>query len=112
MGKHPDGKILNPKVPEYMEKASLSFMKWALEYDMVQRPIQKVEIDESLLHSGDFIGVIRLDGLSPMIMYGTGAHLSHCTVLYRDPKNNELYVLESNDAWYWPGGRIQKTRFK
>jgi hypothetical protein len=44
-----NGKIplFGPKVPKYMEEANLEFMKWGLNLNFEQRPIQKVEIDES-----------------------------------------------------------------
>ena len=44
-----NGKIplFGPKVPKYMEEANLEFMKWGLNLNFEQRPVQKVEIDES-----------------------------------------------------------------
>ena len=93
-----------------MEKANVEFIKWAMGYEMVERKIQKVEIDESLIHSGDFFAVTRLDGLDPMIQYGSGSHNGHCIVaLWMD---GELYITESTEAWYFPTARIQRTRFK
>jgi hypothetical protein len=44
-----------------------------------------------------------------MIMYGTGAHSGHCTMALRF--DGELYVVESQDAWYWPVHRIQRNKF-
>ena len=43
-----NGKIpfFEPKVPEYMEKANIEFMKWSSGYDLVERETKKVEIDE------------------------------------------------------------------
>lgn len=49
IGKHPDNKFIKPSVPEYMEKANVEFLKWSINWDMKERPIQKVEIDESLI---------------------------------------------------------------
>jgi len=43
-------------------------------------------------------------------MYGTGSHSGHSVVALRE--NGHLYIVESQDAWYWPTGRIQKTLFK
>ena len=62
-----------------MVDANLKFLSETLDYNMEERPIQNVDIDESLVKSGDFFGVVRLDGTSPMIMYGTGGRFSHCT---------------------------------
>ena len=61
-------------VPQYMVDANLAFLSETLEYNMETRPINFVDIDESLVKSGDFFGVVRLDGTSPMIMYGTLHH--------------------------------------
>ena len=65
-----------------------------------EREIQKVEIDPDLIQSGDFFAIFRLDGLDPMIMYATGSHIAHTTMALRF--DGELYVVESQDAWYWP----------
>lgn len=43
---------------------------------------------------------MRLDGLDPMIMYGTGARVGHNVMALRF--DGELYIVESQDAWYWP----------
>ena len=56
------------------------------------------------------IGIIRLDGLSPMIMYGTGARFTHCTTLIWI--DGELNVIESQGSEYWPKQAIQRTPFK
>ena len=52
---------------------------------------------------------MRLDGLDPMIMYGTGSHSGHTTMALRF--DGELYIIESQDAWYWPKHRIQRNKF-
>jgi hypothetical protein len=52
-----------------------------------------VEIDESLVKSGDYFAVMRLDGLDPMIMYGTGSHSGHSVVALRI--DGQLYITES-----------------
>jgi len=67
-----------PQVPEYMEKATLEFLSWALNWDMPPRgEIQNVDLDESTIHSGDYFAITRLDGLGALIMYGTGSHSGH-----------------------------------
>ena len=109
LGMHGKIPTFGPKVPEYMEKANLEFLKWAVGYEMETRTTQKVEIDESLIQSGDYFAVMRLDGLDPMIMYGTGSHSGHSVVALRMDGN--LYIVESQDAWYWPDHKIQRTLF-
>jgi len=37
-------------------------------------------LNESDIHSGDFFGVIRLDGLDSMLAFGMGSHTGHTTV--------------------------------
>jgi len=44
--------------------------------------------------------IFRLDGFDSIIMYGTGSHVGHCTMALRF--DGELYVVESQDAWFWP----------
>jgi len=50
---------------------------------------------------------MRLDGLDPMLMYGTGSKVGHNTMALRF--DGELYVVESQDAWYWPTHGLQRT---
>merc|ERR1719460_3358819 len=62
-----------------------------------------------MIQSGDYLPIIRFDGLDPMIMYGTGSHSGHTVMAMRF--DGELYIVESQDAWYWPVHRIQRTKF-
>lgn len=66
-----------------MEEANVEFLKWAINWEPIVRPIQKVEIDESLIQSGDYLAVMRLDGLDQIIMYGTGSYSGHSVVALR-----------------------------
>ena len=52
---------------------------------------------------------MRLDGLDPMIMWATGSHSGHSVMALRF--DGELYIVESQDAWYWPVHRIQRNKF-
>jgi len=97
-------------VPKGMEDANLRFLRTAMNYTMEKRETTNVWIDESEIHSGDFFPVIRMDGLAPMIMYGSGAYASHSVVSVWYPDG--LYMVESTDGWYWPVGGIQKTPYK
>jgi len=107
---HGKAPLFDPKVPAYMEKANVDFMNWAVNYTLVERETQEVEIPEDMIQSGDYFAVMRLDGLDPMIMYGTGSHSGHSVVALR--MDGELYITESQDAWYWPTHRIQRTPYK
>jgi len=42
-------------------------------------------------------------------MYGTGSHAGHSTMALRF--DGELYIVESQDAWYWPTKNLQRTKF-
>jgi len=79
--------------------------------DMKNRTINEVDIDESTVQSGDFFGIIRLDGLDPMLGWAMGSTTGHTTVALRE--NGTLYVAEStaNDS-YWPTNGIQRTPYK
>jgi hypothetical protein len=44
-----------------------------------------------------------------MIMYGTGSHSGHSVAALR--MEGKLYIVESQDAWYFPTHRIQRTLF-
>jgi len=42
-------------------------------------------------------------------MYGSGTHAGHSTMALRF--DGELYIVESQDAWYWPKKNIQRTKW-
>lgn len=61
----------------------------------------QVEIPEDTIQSGDFFGVIRLDGLDPMLGWAMGSTTGHTTVAIRDD-DGQLYIHEStvkDDYW-------------
>ena len=84
-------------------------MKWGMNYNPEIRDIRKVEIDERSIQSGDLFTIMRMDGLDQFIMFGTGSHSGHTAMALRF--NGELYIVESQDAWYWPIKGIQRNRF-
>lgn len=69
-----------------------------------ERSIHSYDYDESLINSGDFFSILRLDGLDPIIMYGSGSHAGHSVMALR--MDGELYIVESQGAWYWPQAGI------
>ena len=93
-------RFFNSHVPQYMVDANLEFLSETMNYNLEKRPTNFVYLNESEIHSGDFMAVMRLDGLDPLIMYGTGSHAGHSTMALWD--GDELYIIESQDAWYWP----------
>lgn len=80
-----------------------------MNYTLQQRSIQEPDFDENLIQSGDFLAIMRLDGVDPIIMYGSGTHAGHSTMALR--MDGELYIIESQDGWYWPKHGIQKNKF-
>ena len=64
-------------------------------------------LNESDIHSGDFFGVIRLDGLDPMLAFGMGSHTGHTALaLWEDigmragvcPKLDIFHVAQSSSG--------------
>ena len=109
LGTNPNLPIIGSHIPEYMEKANVKFLNDTMNYELVKREVTDVEIDESLINSGDFLAILRLDGLDPLIMYGSGTRVGHSTMALRF--DDGLYVIESQDGWYWPRHGIQRNKF-
>jgi len=101
----PNLPFLGLKVPEYMETATVNFLEQSMQIKMEKRDIKRVHIDPNTIQSGDFIAVNRLTGPSQLISYGTGSHISHCTMaLWMD---GELYVVESTSGAYYDPSVVQ-----
>jgi hypothetical protein len=110
LGANPKWPVIGSHVPEYMEKANVHFIKEAIGWDMEKRDVTVVDFDESEIQDGDFLAVMRLDGLDEIIMWGTGGHIGHSTIALRI--DGELNIIESQDAWYWPVHKIQRNTYK
>lgn len=97
LGAHGKSPLHGPAVPQYMEKANVDFLKWGINWELKERETHKVEIDESLIKSGDWLAILRLDGLDPMIMYGTGSRVGHTVscLWFEEDGKRELYIVES-----------------
>jgi hypothetical protein len=80
-------------------------------YNLTVRDVQDytAEYDPSLIQSGDFISIARLDGVDPIVMYGSGSHAGHSVMALRF--DGELYLIESQDGWYWPRHGIQRNKW-
>lgn len=105
--------FMKPEVPEYMEKANVDMLSRFINFTMEQRDPSYskgiIDIDINEIKTGDFIAIHRLDGLDPLIMLGSGSHLGHSAVACWI--DGELYVLESQDGWYWPKRNIQRNKW-
>ena len=106
---HPNVPVFGSHVPPYQEKANIEFLTQSMGYTMQPRTVQTIDIDPSLIQSGDYFAVMRLDGLDQIIMYGTGSHSGHSVEALRF--DGELYIVESQDAWYWPTHGLQRTKW-
>lgn len=98
-------------VTNYMKKANLDFIKRYVGLDYKDRgeASKKILDIKKEIKSGDFVAIVRLDGLDELIMMGTGSSIGHtCVAVWID---NELYVVESQDGWYWPKHGIQRNKF-
>ena len=91
---------------------NVKFMSEYAARDMSPRTVNEVDLPESYIQSGDFFGIIRLDGLDPMLAWAMGSTTGHTTIAVRD-EAGDLYIHESTakDS-YWPTNGIQKTPFK
>jgi len=68
-------------------------------------------LDESEIQSGDFLGVIRFDGLDPVLAWAMGSHTGHTTVALWE--NDQLYIAESTaKGSYWPTNGLQRTPYR
>mmetsp|Transcript_14517 Transcript_14517/g.37014 ORF Transcript_14517/g.37014 Transcript_14517/m.37014 type:complete len:551 (-) Transcript_14517:752-2404(-) len=105
-----DGKW-HPAVPDFVAEANVEFLKDEVNMTMQKRDDVVIELDESEIRSGDFFGIIRLDGLDPLLAFGMGSALGHSVVAMWI--NGTLYVCESQvKSSYWPANGIQRTPYK
>lgn len=87
-----------------MELENLNFIqeKLGYKYKLWEK---KYYFNESEIKSGDYFSITRLDGLDPMIMWGTGSFSGHTGIALRI--DGILYICESTDEnpfgeSYWP----------
>jgi hypothetical protein len=101
-----------PSVDNKTAKANLDFLKDYAYHTYAKRSTPEVTLDESYIQNGDFLGVIRLDGLDPMLSWAMGSTTGHTTVALRDT-DNTLHICESTVASaYWPTDYVQCTPYK
>jgi hypothetical protein len=102
----------NYHIPKYQEQANLDFIKRYCGKDYKDRGEygkKMLNIDKNEIKTGDFIAILRMDGLDELIMMGTGSSIGHTAVaVWID---DELYITESQDGWYWPKHGIQRNKF-
>lgn len=98
----PNAGIFGSHVPDYMAQANIEFLRHVMgpKIGLEPRKKNKLDINPDTIQSGDFMVVTRLDGLDPLIGYGTGSHSGHSVMALRF--DGELYLVESQSGWYWP----------
>lgn len=70
-----------------------------------------IEIPDEDINSGDMFCILRLDGLDPLISWGTASPCGHTTMALRI--RGILYIVESQTkSSYWPTNFVQKTPYK
>ena len=105
--------LLTQKVGDKAAAANIDFLaKYANVTGVTKRAIQQVPVDASLIHSGDFFGVLRLDGLDPMLAWAMGSVTGHTVLALWMDEPPQLYIVEStNNNSYWTVNGIQRTPY-
>lgn len=104
--------LINPVDPASAARNQY-FMQVYAGRTMNKRATPVVTIPESSIQSGDFLGIIRFDGLDPMLAWAMGSTTGHTAITVRDPVSGQLFVHESTvKDDYWPTNGIQKTPYQ
>jgi hypothetical protein len=110
---NPNIPVFGSYPPFWMVDLNVDFIDQATGYQWQQRPEAAqetvVQLNKSLIKSGDYLAVTRFDGLDQIIEYGAGSHSGHSTVAFW--VDEELYILESQAGWYWPRSGIQMNTY-
>lgn len=111
LGLNPYIPVFGSKIMEYQLKANIDFINrfTGHEWKLRQNP-KKVQVDKRHIKSGDFIAITRFDGIDNLIHFGSGSRVGHSTMALW--KGDELWVVESQNANYWPKNNIQKHKWE
>lgn len=115
LGDNPDIPFFGSHVPMYMQKMNVEFIKHATGYQYLPRdPPAFLDYPAENFRSGDFLAVIRFDGVDNIIQYGAGSFSGHSVMALWDRSGDkpQLYIVESQDGWYWPQHGLQKTKWE
>ena len=98
-------------VPAKTEALNVKFLKDNVNADFPLRDAGNIDVDENLIQPGDFFGVIRMDGLDPMLAWAMGGtHTGHTTIALKNPETGKMQICESTaKSVYWPVNGIQCT---
>jgi hypothetical protein len=102
---------LTQGVPTDSAQVNLEFLAKYAQVNMEKRTVSNVPVPVEDIHSGDFFGVIRLDGLDPMLAWAMGSTTGHTTVAL-ELEDGQMHICESTakDS-YWPVNGIQCTPY-
>jgi hypothetical protein len=119
LGLDPNIPFFGSHVPMHMQELNVDFIKRATGYVWKKRknPVFFKDYPPEYIRSGDFFSITRFDGLDNIIHYGTGSHSGHSVMALwersKDPNvEDELYIVESQDSWYWPTKGLQRTKWE
>lgn len=115
LGTNPEIPFFGSHVPMYMQKLNAEFIKHATGYQWLPRENATVlDYPAENFNSGDYLSIIRFDGVDNIIQYGTGSHSGHTVMALWDRTGDkpQLYIVESQDGWYWPYHGIQRTKWE
>merc|ERR1712159_437452 len=75
-------------------------MQWQMEERPEQYRYSAIGLQDSDIMSGDYFAVLRLDGLDPLVAWGTGGRTGHTTMAlwFEENGSREPYVVESTDS--------------
>jgi len=98
--------------PAFVIEKNVEFLETYAKVPMVKRKIDvEVMLNESEIHSGDFIGIRRMNGLESMQTFATGQKTGHTVIAIWE--DGQLYIAEStSNSAYWPTNGIQRTPYR
>ena len=100
--------LLSASVSDEAAAANIDFLAKYANVSIHKRDVQTVPVDDALIQSGDFFGVMRLDGLDPMLAWAMGAHTGHTVLAVRNTSSGYLYIHEAtNNNSYWDTNGVQ-----
>ena len=119
LGLNPNIPFFGSHVPMHQQELNVEFVKRATGFQWKKRKqaLYFKDYPAEYFRSGDYFAITRFDGLDNIIHYGTGSHSGHSTMAIWERateagKEDELYVVESQDAWYWPTQGLQRTKWE
>ncbi len=114
LGLNPDIPFFGSHVPMEMQLANVKFIEESTGYKWKARENKLIDLPAEYLQSGDQLAITRFDGLDNIIHYGSGSHQGHSVIAIwdRTQEPHQLYIVESQDAWYWPTKGLQRTKWE